>query len=44
LRVAKVPEIAIPDKLWTVIQATTGWFKLQTEPQRRPVQAMGLTG
>ncbi|HVJ40804.1 MAG TPA: NADH-dependent flavin oxidoreductase [Dongiaceae bacterium] len=31
---SKVPHLAIPSKLWKVIEATTGWFKLQAEPQR----------
>jgi 2,4-dienoyl-CoA reductase-like NADH-dependent reductase (Old Yellow Enzyme family) len=39
LRRSKVPDIAIPGKLWTVIEATTGWFKLQAEPQRTSVEA-----
>jgi 2,4-dienoyl-CoA reductase-like NADH-dependent reductase (Old Yellow Enzyme family) len=39
LNTSKIPHIAIPDKLWKVIEATTGWFKLQAEPQRTSVQA-----
>jgi 2,4-dienoyl-CoA reductase-like NADH-dependent reductase (Old Yellow Enzyme family) len=34
LSTSKVPHIAIPGKLWRVIEATTGWFQLQTEKQR----------
>jgi len=32
---SKVQKIAIPGKLWKVIEATTGWFTLQTDPSRR---------
>ncbi|RJF87583.1 NADH-dependent flavin oxidoreductase [Oleomonas cavernae] len=39
LNPSKVPYIAIPDKLWTVIEATTGWFELQAEPQHTEAQA-----
>jgi 2,4-dienoyl-CoA reductase-like NADH-dependent reductase (Old Yellow Enzyme family) len=31
LSTSKVPHIAIRGKLWTVIEATTGWFELQFE-------------
>ena len=34
LSASKAPLIAIPDKLWKVIEATKGWFKLQAEPKR----------
>ncbi|PSH62960.1 NADH:flavin oxidoreductase [Phyllobacterium brassicacearum] len=36
---SKVPSIAIPGKLWAVIEATTGWFKLQAKPRRTTAQA-----
>jgi 2,4-dienoyl-CoA reductase-like NADH-dependent reductase (Old Yellow Enzyme family) len=36
---SKVPQISIPDKLWTVIEATTGWFTLRAEPSRIPTEA-----
>jgi hypothetical protein len=32
LNPARVSQIAIPPKLWGVIVATTGWFKLQGAP------------
>ena len=32
LNPARVSQIAIPPKLWGVIEATTGWFKLQGAP------------
>ena len=35
---AKVSQIAIPAKLWKVIEAMTGWFQLQTEPQHKPTE------
>lgn len=28
---AHVPQLAMPDKLWNVIQAAKGWFSLATE-------------
>lgn len=34
LPVSKVPAISLPDKLWAVIQAMTGWFELRTEARR----------
>ena len=36
---SKVPHIAIPTKLWKVIEATAGWFKVQTERPRSPANA-----
>jgi 2,4-dienoyl-CoA reductase-like NADH-dependent reductase (Old Yellow Enzyme family) len=36
---SKVSEIAIPGKLWTVIEATKGWFALQAEPARTAAAA-----
>ncbi len=30
LSAAKAPRIAIPDKLWQVIDATKGWFLFRT--------------
>jgi 2,4-dienoyl-CoA reductase-like NADH-dependent reductase (Old Yellow Enzyme family) len=39
LSTSKVPHIAIPGKLWKVIETTTGWFKLQAEPRRTTAEA-----
>ncbi|SEE66384.1 2,4-dienoyl-CoA reductase [Rhizobiales bacterium GAS188] len=36
---SKVPLIAIPGKLWTVMEATTGWFTLQTPLERAAAEA-----
>jgi len=33
LDTAKLPELAIPPKLWAMIQALTGWFQIQKESE-----------
>ena len=44
LQPSKVQQIAIPTKLWAVIAATTGWFKIETERERTAPRTMGLAG
>jgi len=39
VRTSKVPEIAIPDKLWDVIQAATGWFQVKEDRPEEPRKA-----
>jgi NADH:flavin oxidoreductases, Old Yellow Enzyme family len=34
LHMSKLGHIAIPSKLWKVIEATPGWFRLEAQPQR----------
>jgi 2,4-dienoyl-CoA reductase-like NADH-dependent reductase (Old Yellow Enzyme family) len=34
LSTSKIRHVAIPGKLWRVIEATTGWFQLQAEAAR----------
>jgi hypothetical protein len=34
LHMSKLSHIAIPSKLWKVIEATPGWFRLEALPQR----------
>ncbi|KJF70189.1 NADH-dependent flavin oxidoreductase [Agrobacterium arsenijevicii] len=39
VRTSKVPEIEIPAKLWGVIQAATGWFKVKDDRPEQPQEA-----
>jgi 2,4-dienoyl-CoA reductase-like NADH-dependent reductase (Old Yellow Enzyme family) len=36
LRPRRVPEIVIPEKLWSVIEATTGWFNVESDTPSLP--------
>lgn len=36
---SKVSQIAVPAKLWRVIEAMTGWFQLQAAPEHTPMEA-----
>jgi 2,4-dienoyl-CoA reductase-like NADH-dependent reductase (Old Yellow Enzyme family) len=39
LKTSKVPDIALPSKLWNVIEATSGWFEVQNEVEALPQRA-----
>ncbi|MBB5595928.1 2,4-dienoyl-CoA reductase-like NADH-dependent reductase (Old Yellow Enzyme family) [Rhizobium tropici] len=39
VRTSKVPEIGIPNKLWGVIQAATGWFRVKEDRPEEPRKA-----
>jgi 2,4-dienoyl-CoA reductase-like NADH-dependent reductase (Old Yellow Enzyme family) len=40
VRTSKVTEIEIPTKLWGVIQAATGWFKVRDDRQEESSRAV----
>jgi len=44
LDVSTLGDIAMPEKLWAVIDATTGWFAIQREPERAMAGATGNAG
>ena len=39
---AQVPDLHIPEKLWGIIQAVTGWFTLVPPPAERSTQHSGI--
>jgi hypothetical protein len=39
VKTSNVPDIELPAKLWGVIQAATGWFKVNDDLAEKPIKA-----